>query len=277
MSASPTTAEQPLCLVVTAGGTREPIDDVRHVTNVATGTLPAALARAWLAQGATIHYLHGPGAALPHQIHCDLHVLPATDVELRAQLQQVSQQAESWRQRLARGTLVLHPVETAAQAAATLARLSRELQPDGVACAMAVADFAPVPVLGKIASRKDLLWPSADAADGLTLHLLPTAKAIDEVKAACPTTFLLGFKLLSRATESALCAAAAHLARRSHADLVFANDLEDVEAGWRRGLLVDAAGAVLARLDGGQGPQAAERLADLLAAELVQRVRARRP
>lgn len=103
------------------------------------------------------------------------------------------------------------------------------------------------------------------------------AKAIDEVKAACPTTFLLGFKLLSRVSESELCAAAAHLARRSRADLVFANDLQDVDAGRRRGLLVDATGAVQGRLDGGQGSQAAEQLADLLADEVVRRVRARRP
>jgi phosphopantothenoylcysteine synthetase/decarboxylase len=52
------------CLV-TSGGTREPIDDVRLLTNASTGRLGARMTDALLAQGHTVTLLHGVNAALP--------------------------------------------------------------------------------------------------------------------------------------------------------------------------------------------------------------------
>lgn len=46
--------------IVTAGGTQEPIDDVRVVTNLSSGRLGAALARALAARGAEVTLLAGP-------------------------------------------------------------------------------------------------------------------------------------------------------------------------------------------------------------------------
>lgn len=204
-------------VLLTAGGTREPIDDVRYVTNAATGALPAAMAKLLLAQGFTVEYLHGPGAILPPN-HPQLH---------------------------------LHPIETAQNAADKLAKLCKTLQPEFVACAMAVADFAPDKHAGKLSSQ----------GGTLTLVLHPTPKTIDAVKQNAPETNLLGFKLLSDATEPELLEAAKTLMQRSQANLVFCNDMADVRRGVRRGLLVDPHGQVQ-RLAGGTLEQ--------LAAEIVQ-------
>ncbi len=46
--------------IVTAGGTQEPIDDVRVITNLSSGRLGVALARALAARGAAVKLLAGP-------------------------------------------------------------------------------------------------------------------------------------------------------------------------------------------------------------------------
>jgi phosphopantothenoylcysteine synthetase/decarboxylase len=228
-------------IVLTAGGTREPIDDVRFVSNVATGALPAAMANALLTLGHEVHYIHGPGALLPGHATLDLDL--TREVDLRAQTSAWLTEALQRQEAMRNGQLMLHPVHTAAEVAERLFELCQKLQPEAVACAMAVADFAPVPTAGKLSSNQATL----------TLQMAATAKAIDGVKKAAPTTHLLGFKLLSGATEAQLCAAAGKQIQRSGADLVFCNDMQDLRQGRRRGLLVGPGPQVRARIDGGQG------------------------
>jgi len=256
---------QRLRVVLTAGGTREPIDDVRHVSNVAGGNLPAAMANVLLADGAEVHYIHGPGARLPGRVAIDLEVVGLSEDALNQRLSAWIREAEQGRAALAAGRLWLHPIETACQAAETLARVVTEVQPQLVVCAMAVADFAPVVHPGKLASQ-------GHEDDGLTLHMLPTTKAIDGVKRAHPACQLLGFKLLSGANEAELRDAAVHLGERSGADLIFGNDIMDYRVGHRRGILFAKGGAVLTRLDGGMDAEAQVRLARQLVAAVLAHI-----
>lgn len=263
-----------LRVIVTGGGTREPIDDVRHVANVASGALPAAMAEALLSRGAEVHHLHGPGAVLPGEIRLQLDTLRLSPSGLRSACARLLDEALARHERLQGGVLHLHPIETAEQAADRLEQLCREVQPHLVLCAMAVADFAPAPIAGKLLSRKDSLGTASTGQvvgdEGLVLRMYPTVKAIDRVKAAAPHCRLVGFKLLAGADEPTLVAAASHLARRAKADLVFANDIHDYRAGLRRGLLVDGDGDVLARLDGGEGEAGLQGLARRITAACLQ-------
>lgn len=52
-------------ILITAGATREPIDAVRFVSNVSTGSTGAALADALATAGHEVVYLHGQGATRP--------------------------------------------------------------------------------------------------------------------------------------------------------------------------------------------------------------------
>ena len=259
-----------LVVLLTAGGTQEPIDEVRSIRNTATGSLPAAMAEAWLQQGAHVVYLHGPGAVLPgdrtlrlsavgHEPHtADLATIFANELI-------------TLREHLAPGLLTLVPVTTAADALRACRTALADYQPKIVACAMAVADFSPEPVAGKLASRKDAP-PSGQQPDamglaesgGLTLHLRPTEKVIDAVRQLAPHTFLLGFKLLAGASEAEMLAAAGHLGRRAGCDLVFTNDIRAYQQGIRQGLLVRPDETVVTRLDGGSGPHAHRALAQQL-------------
>jgi len=65
-------ATQPLKslkVLITGGGTSEPIDDVRVITNSSTGKTAAYLANQLLESGIDVHFLHSKNSALP-QISC---------------------------------------------------------------------------------------------------------------------------------------------------------------------------------------------------------------
>ncbi len=251
--------------IVTAGGTREPIDAVRQVSNVASGALPAAIANCLLRHGFTVHFIHGPGSALPATAQIQLNVLKMTPEELAKAAKDFSTLAQDLQRDLTRGNLNLHPIQTAAEAHATLAALCRSIQPALVICAMAVADFSPNAVDGKLPSRTD-----GHADSELVVRMAPTAKTIDCVKQNAPECHLLGFKLLAGAAESELTAAAKLLAVRSRADLIFANDINDYRQGWRRGLLIEPSGAIAARLDAGAGADATAQLANAIIAQALE-------
>jgi len=102
-------------VLVTSGGTREPIDDVRVIANLSTGRLGARIADAAAAEGHEVRLLSGTLAARP--------------VSARVQC-------------------------TSFDSSADLARLLERHVPesDAVVHAAAVSDFVPVRVSGKISS-----------------------------------------------------------------------------------------------------------------------------
>jgi len=106
-------------VLVTAGGTREPVDDVRVLTNASTGRLGARLADAFSEAGYDVQLLHGQGAAQPRE------------VVTRQVFSDSEQLAELLEQYVPGATVVLH--------------------------AAAVADFVPERVNGKISSEQDEL------------------------------------------------------------------------------------------------------------------------
>ncbi len=56
---------RPLHVAITSGPTREPIDDVRYVSNVSTGRLGSAVATAFCRAGHRVTLLHGASSIVP--------------------------------------------------------------------------------------------------------------------------------------------------------------------------------------------------------------------
>jgi phosphopantothenoylcysteine synthetase/decarboxylase len=109
-------------ILVTAGATREPIDAVRFISNVSTGTTGAALADEFAKRGHTVLLLHGEGAAVSG------------------------------------GGAQTKSFSSAADLRAQLERLLREGEFDVVVMAAAVSDYRPVHTEeGKISSDTDAL------------------------------------------------------------------------------------------------------------------------
>ena len=217
-------------IIITAGGTREHIDDVRYIANHATGELPARMAFL-LAKHNDVIFIHAP---LAENVMIKTH--------------RPSYGANET------GSLTKVPVTSAAEMQTALRHECFTRNPYAVICAAAVADFAPIPVKGKISSTQTGGGP-------LTLHLYPTPKVIDVVKAACWNTRLLAFKFLSKATEQELYDAATHLVERAHADAVFCNTMESYKARTGTLLIRGVGGATKIPLDGeGQAHLLAERI-----------------
>lgn len=108
--------------LITAGATREPIDDVRFISNVGTGITGAAIAEALAASGHAVTLLRGQAAASGHGLRHEETFSSAMDLSARL------------RRQLATGNF------------------------DAVIMTAAVADYRPAaPVTGKISSAAERL------------------------------------------------------------------------------------------------------------------------
>lgn len=74
-------------VLITAGATREPIDDVRFISNVSTGSTGAALAEALTAAGHSVTLLRGEGSAVARAVAHDEVFSSAMDLSARLRRQ----------------------------------------------------------------------------------------------------------------------------------------------------------------------------------------------
>jgi phosphopantothenoylcysteine decarboxylase/phosphopantothenate--cysteine ligase len=196
-------------IVITAGGTREPIDPVRYIGNRSTGKMGVALANAALARGARV-------------------MLIAAAVEVALPV----------------NANVVH-VETTGELQAALDAAmggNDEDPPDALVMAAAVADFTPTNRAERKIQRRDGLTLELSP----TPDLLAAAVAVAEARAAtAPASrpVLVGFAAetgnLDRATEKL---------RSKGVDLLVANDVSEAGSGFgtdtNRVTILDRAGGV---------------------------------
>ncbi len=187
-------------LIVTSGGTREPIDDVRYIGNVSTGRLGAGIAAFAAARGHRVSFIHAGGSALPEgwdgEVRCEWPKLKVfvTAADLRVALRE---------------------------------ELARALEPCAVVMAAAVADYMPERRQGKIPSR----------AEELVIPLKKVPKIVDSVKAWNPDALLVKFKLESGRSREELLAIGEESAVRSAADLMLVNDVAAMSGGLHPAIL----------------------------------------
>ena len=205
-------------VLVTAGGTVAPIDDVRRITNASTGRFGAMIAEEALRRGADVWHLHAPGALRPFDrlAKFDLDAEdPAAEVRRLAHL------SVDWSE--VRDRCHPEPLRqgSVAEYAERLEAILRLRAIDVAFLAMAASDFAPEPVSGKLSSE----------ASGLVLRCHRLPKVIQSVRDWSPSVYLVGFKLLSNAPEDELIRQAGEACLANRADLTVANDLSTVKAG----------------------------------------------
>ena len=205
-------------VVVTGGGTNAPIDDVRHLANVSSGRFSAMIAEACLKRGASVWHIHTPMAQLPYSrlARFDLNT---TDPE--AEQARLAKLHREWRSVADRLHLVPLAEGTVADYGASLERVLLGQSIDVAFLAMAVSDFEPRPIPGKLDSQ----------AESIIIHALRTPKVIRSVRDWSPRLFLVGFKLLSRVPLPDLLAEAEAACLANRADLTVANDLQTLREG----------------------------------------------
>jgi phosphopantothenate---cysteine ligase (CTP) len=205
-------------VLVTSGGTVAPIDDIRQITNASTGRFGAMIAEEALKRGANVWYLSPPAALKP------FHRLANFDLDSpdpAAEVRRLAHLRLDWAEVCNRCFLVPLQDPTVEKYAWLLEAVLKNHKIDVAFLAMAVSDYAPEPFSGKISSEESTLT--------LRCHRLP--KVIQSVRDWSPEVYLVGFKLLSNASEADLIHQAREACRVNRADLTVANDLSTVQAG----------------------------------------------
>jgi phosphopantothenate---cysteine ligase (CTP) len=191
-------------ILVTSGPTRAPLDAVRFLSNKSTGRLGSLIAEAALEAGADVTFVYGRGSALP----------------------------------LVRGGRIDHlrvlPIDTVDDLVAVF-RQELPTGYDAVVHAMAVLDFQPAETREEKVSSNQTEW---------LVRLVPTPKAAALVRDLAHGAFFIGFKLEVNKSQAELVGIASDWARRTHADLVVANDMRDIEHGTHVGHFVRPDGSV---------------------------------
>ena len=187
-------------IVISAGGTREPIDPVRFIGNRSTGKMGVAIAEAALSRGARVTL-----------VAANLDVDPPSEATTVA-------------------------VESAAEMRAALHKLTHADDGragfDALVMAAAVSDFRPSTTAGKKLERGGSLTLALEATPDILAQIARIARGTDRegettYEPMVPRPFLVGFAAetgsLDRATEKL---------RRKSLDLLVANDVSEPGSGF---------------------------------------------
>lgn len=229
-----------LNIAITAGGTSEPIDGVRRLTNVSTGLL------GWYCLEAILDYF----CARKRSDFRITYIL--TDTAFRKVLSEKQ-----------RSFVDFIPVSDAESVYHAVDALTKRVPVDFFIHSMAISDFtlAYVASTEELAKEINSLPPySGDAGSAvrevlenpanrysltekipsdrnIILGLKRTQKVIPLIKQNNPDTFLVGFKLLKDVPEEELIRVANRLAGENGCDMVFANELAQLGENNHRGVL----------------------------------------
>tara|TARA_Y100000310_G_scaffold336731_1_gene422059 strand:- start:155 stop:916 length:762 start_codon:yes stop_codon:yes gene_type:complete len=200
--------------LVTSGGTRAFIDEVRHVGNMSRGTFGTEIAKKVLAGDHELSFLRAKESKAPHLFQFNL---LGERYAFEAAVKSLS---ESWDLLMCNiSRYDCYEYDTPEEYGTQLYQLSLQL-PDVIILAAAVSDFAPERTGGKISSD----------IDRLHLDMAPTPKFIRSIRKWSPNSFIVGFKLLVGSTQEELEDAMTDQKNKAGVDMVVGNDLRDIRA-----------------------------------------------
>ncbi len=197
-------------IMVTSGGTREYIDDVRVVTNISTGALGVKIAEDLFTQGAEVFFVFGKQSYLPS---------PPRGIDSTSRISTFG-------------------IVTAHDLMETMESLVKGFKIDAVVHAAAVSDFT--------FKRDGAVKLSSSSADDFINYMrdtiTPNPKIIKKIKTWRRGITLVGFKFTVGSTYDEQYEAGRKLVQGCDADAVLINDKEDMtRSGKHLGhLLVDS-------------------------------------
>lgn len=201
-------------ILITSGGTTENIDSVRGITNHSTGHLGKLIAETFLSNGHQVTLVTTKQAVKPsEQKGLTIHIISNVDS-------------------------LLHTLEPLVKSHDVLIH------------SMAVSDYTPVYMtdleeLEQVSSPAQLLSKRngetkiSSKSDYQVLFLKKTPKVISQVKKWNPDIRLIGFKLLVGVTKAELFEVARASLAKNQAELIVANDLNDIISDQHMAYLVD--------------------------------------
>lgn len=257
-------------ILITAGGTTEKIDEVRHITNQSTGSLGRAIAEAFLRyrQVEKIIYICGKNAVLPDTLdRVEVkRILNVEDLQ-NAVLQTLAEQTVD-------GIVHCMAVSDYAVSAVTTTPVVRQKMQEKLAAldkADPEFDRKAAELAGTcLLEKNDLAGSGKISSDmeDLIILMRKTPKIIGLFHELQPGAVLVGFKLLNHVPAETLLEAGFALMRKNRCDFVFANDLAELSPGEHKGYFLEPDGTC-ARLTG------REQIAKRIASDVIRKAEQR--
>ena len=224
-------------VIVTAGGTSEPIDNVRRIANTGTGRLGSLVADAFAREedAGEIFYVCARDS-----------IRPASEKVRIVQIQSVADLQKAVTELKAHNRIdaVVHSMAVSdytVRAVATADKLAEALSADGrspldqeaVEQAMDRIDIRSAD--GKLSSKMG----------SPILLLQQTPKILPTFRRDLPEAVIVGFKLLSHVSQEELLEVARTLLTKNGCDYVLANDAEEILGDRHHARLIDRQGEVI--------------------------------
>lgn len=244
-------------ILITAGGTSEPIDSVRSITNTSTGRLAVCIHQAWIEynestqEDLTIHYVVAKGAARP-KVDKQTILYEVTDtasVKETIEMILTSYEIDAMIHLMAISDYYVHSVLPVSHLARTIAEHVEQVRQDNRE--ISVEEIESI-LLGDKTSAIYAKGEKVPSGEEVYLRLDKNPKLISSVKSLSPDTRLIGFKLLNEVSEKELVEVAAAQEAKNGCEFVVANDLSKIE-GERHEALFVKDGKIIARADSKEG------------------------
>ena len=204
-------------ILITSGGTKVKIDDVRHIGNMSTGKFGTEIARECLLAGHDVTLLRAKNSKSLVNKEFNFNQFELSDVI------QYKEEFDSYKDRLYETEY-----STFEDYMPRLFDLIETYNYDVIIMCAAVSDYGVVnSVDGKI-----------DSSSNIDIKLFPYPKTINQIKTLSPNSKLVGFKLLVDSTEEELINASRKSIQSNNCDLIVANDLRDIKKGNHKIMMV---------------------------------------
>ena len=229
-------------VLITAGGTSEPIDTVRKITNTSSGRLAATIYRQLLQHkistglSMTLHYVVGSATVLP-EFDGDTYVYHVTDTEsVEKTMQDIlrNQTIDIVLHLMAISDYYVAAVKSTHLIAQNLSEFIQECHESKVELTTdLLSKFLENPSCTDLSQEGKL-----SSKDDLYIQLKQTPKIIEQIKKISPGTRLIGFKLMDHVSEQVLVDTATQQCKVNRCEFVVGNDLKTVGPIEHHALLV---------------------------------------
>lgn len=223
----------PINILITAGGTSEPIDNVRRIANTGTGRLGSLIADAFASESSVdqIFYICARDSVRPSskQVTC-IEIQSVADLQAAVTEITKNHSIHGVIHSMAVSDYKVRSVSTVESLASFLQNSipdSGDLQ-EKIKHGMDSTDFRAS--TGKLSSQMK----------SPLLLLEPTPKILPLFRQMAPESVIVGFKLLSHVSEEELLDTAHRLLVKNHCDFVLANDSAQIYGDSHHGYLINS-------------------------------------
>ncbi len=219
-------------ILITAGGTSEPIDEIRAITNKSTGRLGSAIAHEFSKREDVnkIFYVHGKGAVLPEDEGIIFREARSTQDVLDTMTEII---------RTEKIDVIIHSMAISDYTTASFLTLEDML---GL---LARCENETAPETAELMEREDLRKKHTKLPSSIenpVLLLKRTPKVLSKLRGLAPDAAIVGFKLLDHVSHEELMRVAGEQIAKNETDFCLANDYATVVSPVHVGYLLDKEG-----------------------------------